>query len=356
MKTERLSNMELQRIVAMMSVVLVHLDGAVLGLPTPQQAAAGLPRDVWRIVVEALTITGVNCFTLISGWFGIRATRRGFLRLVGMCLFYSVGICLLSFLLKPDSFSWTALADSLRIFTRNDLWYVPAYLLLYVLSPMLNAACQTLDNRRLTIWTSAFVVLNIWGGWANGMAFNPTGYTPVQLIMVYLIGRTLRRIYPTWLGRHTQSSIASQISQSSQKSQTTQTSIASAAFVLLTAATAWAGFKMPSASAFAYNSPWVLAQSAALFMVFASLNFSSKIINSFAKGAFAAYLIHKNPFIWNEFIRPVSLKMWRHHGLMFYTGFILAFASAIYVLSTVIELARFYITRKLFSNVFTNKN
>ena len=33
--TGRLSNIELLRILAMMAVIVVHLDGASLGLPTP---------------------------------------------------------------------------------------------------------------------------------------------------------------------------------------------------------------------------------------------------------------------------------------------------------------------------------
>ena len=70
---QRQSNMELLRIVAMLAVIAVHLDGASLGLPSPQANISLLSRDDWwRLAMEAVTIVGVNCFTLISGYFGIR--------------------------------------------------------------------------------------------------------------------------------------------------------------------------------------------------------------------------------------------------------------------------------------------
>ena len=75
MAAERESNIELLRIVSMLMVVLVHIDGASLGLPQALTVAA-TARDVWQLAVEALVIIGVNCFTLISGYFGIRLRVR----------------------------------------------------------------------------------------------------------------------------------------------------------------------------------------------------------------------------------------------------------------------------------------
>lgn len=90
--TVRQSNIELLRIVSMMTVILVHLDGATLGLPLPSGLSATNGPDIWKLVVESVTIIGVNCFTLISGYFGIRASVGGLLRLTAVCIFYSVGL------------------------------------------------------------------------------------------------------------------------------------------------------------------------------------------------------------------------------------------------------------------------
>lgn len=94
-KNQRQSNIELLRIVAMLAVIAVHLDGASLGLPHPVYDMSSLcARDWWRLFVEAITIVGVNCFTLISGYFGIRSSVRGFAVFSLQCIFYSVEFAL----------------------------------------------------------------------------------------------------------------------------------------------------------------------------------------------------------------------------------------------------------------------
>ncbi len=40
--------------------------------------------------IRALTVTGVNLFVLISGWFNIRLTWKSLLNLLGLVLFYQV--------------------------------------------------------------------------------------------------------------------------------------------------------------------------------------------------------------------------------------------------------------------------
>lgn len=112
--------MELLRIVSMMMVLAVHLDGASLGLPDLGGNPAGATaRDWWRLAVEALAITGVNCFTMISGYFGIRLTVRGAVRFLLMCAFYSVGIYSV---LAPlaGSFTWRGWAESWLVLTHTE--------------------------------------------------------------------------------------------------------------------------------------------------------------------------------------------------------------------------------------------
>lgn len=74
--SQRLSNMELLRIISMLMVLAVHFDGASLGLP---QLSGNVDRmngrRAWQLATESITIIGVNCFTLLSGYFGIK--RQG---------------------------------------------------------------------------------------------------------------------------------------------------------------------------------------------------------------------------------------------------------------------------------------
>lgn len=73
---QRNSAIEMLRILSMMMVLMVHFVGATFGLPTREQLYALDSGDLWKDVLESLSIVGVNCFVLISGYYGIKATRR----------------------------------------------------------------------------------------------------------------------------------------------------------------------------------------------------------------------------------------------------------------------------------------
>lgn len=336
----RQSNLELLRILSMMAVIMVHLDGASVGLPTPGSLSAVSAPDAWRIVVESLTIVGVNCFTLISGYFGIRARIAGLLKFSAMCIFYSVILYSLSTLAPRGHWDWQAWGQSWMVFTHTDLWYVPAYLLLYLVSPFLNSAVDNLSLRRFSLWLSLFVIANVWCGWMWQANFNPTGYTPVQLIMMYLIGRWISRALPAMSrligSRHLQRA-------------------SMALYLVAVAVTAFTAVWIQPTMAYAYNSPWVILSSVAIFTFFALLPLgTSSVINSLAKGAFAAYLIHKNPAVWGGIVRPTALQVWNYGSLTVYTGFTLAFTVAVYLGSSLADSFRRLLFRK-FESLFDNE-
>ncbi len=326
----RQSNIELLRILSMMAVIMVHLDGASVGLPTPGSITDITGADAWRIVVESITIVGVNCFTLISGYFGIRARLRGLITFTLTCLFYSVIIYSLQAALEPQTWSWERWIESWMVFTHTDLWYVPAYLVLYLLSPMLNAATAALTPRQSALWIGLFVLFNVWGGWLWGMGFNPTGYTPVQLIMMYLIGRH----------------IATERDRMERNRRRTRF-FSIAAWGISTLLTAIVAIWMEPTKAYAYNAPWVLISSVAVFTFFTTIRIHSQAVNFLARGAFAAYLIHKNPIVWVRLIRPAANDVWDYGSLLLYSAFCLSLTLTIYLISCVADALR----RRLFNAV-----
>lgn len=323
MAESRQSNIELLRILSMAAVIIVHLDGASLGLPTPHSLSATSGADWWRIIVESVTIIGVNCFTLISGYFGIRARFPKLVRFTLMCIFYSVGIYTVYALFNPEAWSWIDWLESWMVYTHSDLWYVPAYLILYLLSPMLNAATDALSTRKFGLWLGLFIAANIWCGWLWGASFNATGYTPVQLIMMYLTGRFISR----WLTERAPSRRRLRIA-------------AAGAYIAMTALTALLAVWMKPATVYAYNAPWVMVSSVAALLFFTTLRIPSPAVNTLAKGAFAAYLIHKNPLIWVHLVRPLALHFWESDSLLLYTAFTLAFTAVVYTASAAIDSAR----------------
>ena len=289
----RQSNMELLRIVSMIMVVLVHVDGASLGLPAPGGDLLGLgARDVWRLAVESAAIIGVNCFTMISGYFGIRLRLRSVCSYLFECAFYSVGIFTLVWIAFPTRFSAVEWLESWLVLTHTDLWYVPAYFGLMILSPLLNAGFDALSRRMASAVLLAFIVFNVWCGRGWGAQFNPSGYTLVQLIMVYLMGRYVA-LHGLPVGRRG----------------------AAVLYLVSVAAVFVSAVYMEPIRAFAYNSPAVLAATVGCFLWFGSLHFQSRAVNYIARSSFAVYLIHKSPLVWGNVMKPVVMKLWATQSL-----------------------------------------
>ena len=335
----RASNMELLRIVSMMMVLAVHFDGAALGLPELKGNIGNANFvDVWRLAVEALVIIGVNCFTLISGYFGIKLRIRSICNFLFECVFYSVGIYTCLSFFTPEGFSITKWIESWLVLTHTDLWYVPAYFFLMLLSPFLNAGFAALSRNKMLWVTLLFLLFNLWAGWWWEGRFNPTGYTVVQLILMYMIGGCVRkyndqqvetparfrnRLIVLWLGLYV-------------------------AFSFLTTLYS---FYNPL-KAFAYNSPFVIGASVAFFLAFMVMKFQSRTINYAAKSAFAVYLIHKSPLVWGGIIKKNVESLWLHTNVVEFSVYAIIAIFAIYILCMMIDWLRRLIFALLSQNRF----
>lgn len=287
----RQSNMELLRIISMVMVVTVHIDGS-LGLPRPESLSDVTARDAWQLIVEALAIIGVNSFTMISGYFGIKLRVRSAVSYLGQCMFYAVLIYTLFSVFEPHRFTIKGWFESWLVLTHTDLWYVPAYFGLMLLSPFLNGGCRLLERRQFGLLIAALLIYNVWAGWWWGGKFNPTGYTLVQLVTVYLTGR--------YVGLH--------VSFGGCRLVAVRL-LSAGVYLVSTVATLWLWMLVPE-KAFAYNSPFVLAATFGLFALFMSFDFTSPAINYIARSAFAVYLVHKAPQVFVSVFRPVVREWW----------------------------------------------
>ncbi len=279
MSKKRQSNIELLRIVSMMMVLIVHFDGAILGLPTDVTISNFTNLGTtFKLAIESFSIIGVNCFVLISGYFGIRFSARGAIKYTGWCMFYAVGTYAVMSIIKPEIFSWQQLGLSFLVYSHTDLWFVPAYFGLYILSPLLNKGIKAFNKSQFTWLIIGILWLNIYLGWLMNSNINPTGYNLMQMLMLYLIGRYIAK---TEMPRHTKSSYAF---------------VLWIMFVILIVAS---NLIMPTNKAFAYNSPFVMGASICFFLLFSTFSMGAKpFINWIASSAFAVYLLHKSPVVW----------------------------------------------------------
>lgn len=324
MATKRQSNIELLRIVAMLMVVGVHIDFASIGKPD----ASGLEalsdsRVVWQYAVESLTLLGVNLFTMISGYFGIRLRLRTMVTFLAQCIFYSVLIYLFGVAAGIRPFNVGQFLTSFLVLSVDPLWYVPAYFLLCLLSPLLNAGIEALPKRDMRNLLLVLVAFTCWTGWYWGGHFNPTGYTIMQLVVMYLIARYIGLYYNNnvramWAGRHAW---------------------------LLTAA-GYAGiflalvFMQLKWKAIAYNSPFAIIASIGVFMLFARMHLQSRAVNWIAKSAFAVYLIHQHPMLFGTKFKPLVQSLWAEMPLWEFTLAAIGIMLATYAIAIALDTIR----------------
>lgn len=272
---KRLSNFESLRLLCMLMVLNLHsFSGWQYGSGFWQAA------DFLR---ESTSICAVDCFVLISGYFGIKWKFKSFFNLLFQIFFYSLGIYLV--VIACGIVDWNLKSFLMRFacLSMSSWGFVVSYVILYFCSPVLNAFAEKYSSKELFGYIVVFVLaLNIVSFTANS-AFT--------YAVVYLIGRLLKKIKIEEI----------KIPAAAIYWMTTFFIFVIVFFVLfktLHISNAEVVGKRPVGTiGYDYASPLVILQAVALFIIFARMKFESNLINWCASSAFAIYLIHMHPTI-----------------------------------------------------------
>lgn len=281
LKTTRQSNFELLRIVAMFLVLVVHSDFRSLGSPTTEDIANSPLSACTRIFIQSLSVVCVDVFVLISGWFGIKPSWKGFGNFIFQCLYFGFGIYLFLLVTGRESFSFNSFMqyDPIKLH-----WFVLAYIGLYILSPILNAYVTTCSKQQLLYTLIAFYTFQTLYGWNSAASWVREGYSTFSFIGLYLLARYLN-LY------------------GSKETNALKYFVLYLGIAALNSIYATMYIYHPSArSAYAYVNPLVIIASCLLLMAFARMKIpTNKVINFVGKSAFSVYLFHTTPFTWNYF-------------------------------------------------------
>lgn len=295
-KPVRNSAIELFRIVAMLLVVVVHTDGKALHGPSTALFQLHFADAAVRTIVQQLSVVCVDCFVVISGWFGIRLTVRSVANLLFQALFISVGAYLAAVAMGLMPWSSDALLGSLDVL--HIYWFLTAYLGLMMISPALNALADHATRCQLAqsvAWYAAFAFVV---GWAADMGGFNWGYSTMSFMLIYLLMRYLRlhgsaivsAMSPLgWLGCYL--------------------AIAFAASAVIVATGLWGSGEALNWAYMhlcAYDSPTTVAASVCLFMAFSRLSFTSRVVNWVAASAFSVYLLHCSTGLFPSFLSTVN--------------------------------------------------
>lgn len=207
-ENKRMANYELLRAVAMVMVVILHFvahseNSIALDEPITGSRLVGT-------VLEFLAIAAVNTYVLISGYFGVKSSFRPS-KAVALLLqiwFYALLIpCVLMAAGLPTKgaelgiYGWIQYLFPVET---EHYWFATSYFMLYLLTPVLNAAIRAMSRRQLQIALGGLLILfsGIKSISPVMFAFDRYGYDLPWFICVYLVAAYLGlygfRIFEKW--------------------------------------------------------------------------------------------------------------------------------------------------------------
>lgn len=278
-KQIRESQFELLRLVAMFFIIMHHLiiKGAdTVGYITPYSFDE---HGVVGVVINSFCICAVNLFVLITGWFGIKNILKGVIRLIIDCAVFGAISYFTLCIFSEHFFSIKECIKSL-FFTPN--WFVSVYMMLILISPLIEYAVKALDVDKLKYIVIALLVVDVFFGFC--FKYN-NGYDLTHFVSMYCLARLMRHSceekwniilskYGFWI--YFLGAI-----------------VLSIGFIALNKL----GIKMPALGYFLYNNPLIILMAMAIFLWFSKCKIQSKFINVFATGVFGTFILHTTPYV-----------------------------------------------------------
>lgn len=276
------SSFELLRLLAQFFIVFYHML-----MITAQSFYLGNGVSVSKALWIPLHI-GVPIFVMISGYFGIRATIKGFLKLMITVFFY---------VLVTNIIMWSIggggnFPFSKLLIISSSHWFVRTYIYLYLFSPVLNAYIKRADGQRLLYLLLVLLFINVYVGFIGNDISLTEGKSLTNFCLFYVIGSCISR----W------KSIFNKFSSKWYL----------VTFVLLNLILCTAYSCLPQVVSniiwklsFPYHSPFILVSSALFICMISNLQMLSNSINKIAKSTFAIYLLHCSGLVMNYVNKPV---------------------------------------------------
>ncbi|SFU67757.1 acyltransferase [Butyrivibrio sp. INlla21] len=153
MTQKRNANIELLRIVAMLMILTLHFNFQSKALLEPGEPASHV--RIFASILEAIAITGVNVYVLISGYF-LSASNVKFSKMLQLILqvyFYTLLVSAAmmfvgAYTVRPEDKLDRTLKYLFPI-SAEHYWFVTAYVIMYALAPVMNAAVNTLKRKQM---------------------------------------------------------------------------------------------------------------------------------------------------------------------------------------------------------------
>ena len=326
------SNIELLRILSMLLVLGLHVNYLALGKVTITDVASDPFVSLMKMELESLCIVCVNLYVLISGYFGIKIKKKSLFSLLFTILFWQITLYTVGIIDGRYSFDFNILQK--MIVPGSIYWFVPAYLMLVLFSPLLNAFIEKSDKKSLGRFIICFLSVQTMFGYVEpywNMFIN--GYSVISFMGLYLIGNYIRR-YSGEMFRK---------SPSCYFCIYLMTGIASGACAFLAYRYVDSHYILPHVNNWfivSYISPFAIIGAISLFIAFTKTKIKNNtIINRMAASAFPVYLIHIHPVVVIYFLRYARYIYNEFDGIIYIIA-IIGYIVAVYLICVLLDQIR----------------
>ena len=194
-KSKRLANIELLRIIAMCMVIMLHYLGKGDLLPTVSLQMGSEGYVAW--ILESLAIVAVNVYVLISGYFLVEAKFKPgkIAKIVLQVLFYTILLTILSLafgIITVSDLGIYNLIVQIFPFQLEQYWFMTAYLIMYMVSPLLAMGAKAISQKNLKIVTLLMVAFMCVEKSILPVQVGRQGYDALWFICLFLIAAYIR--------------------------------------------------------------------------------------------------------------------------------------------------------------------
>ena len=323
------SNIELLRIVAMFLVLIDHSGYMSINPPTGEEVCSEPLVSFARCCSQSFSSICVNVFVLISGWFGIKAKPVRVVELLFQCYF----ICVVAYfsLLMLNMTEPMSAGDWMKFLLFDDLWFVKAFLLLYLFAPMINMFIDSLNQKFFRNFLIAFLTIQFVHGFITQVSWFDKGMSPLTLMSLYMIGRYMK-LYPNKI---------SIMNKWLDMSVYFVASMAGAVLTFLVVGYGGEGYRF-----FSYASPTIIIASVFFFLFFTKISFKNKVVNWIAVSAFAVYVLDCEGHFWTFYL-STNHSWWLSGTPLAYMIKTLLLDMAVFVVAILLDKLRITIWKRL---------
>ena len=327
---QRNSNIELFRILATFLVLLVHMNGYFVGLDLKVFNFHSFP----QIVVEALSCIAVNCFILITGFFGVKLSFHTIWKLWQSLICIYVPLFIFECIFDPpvDGLYIKDILHAISPFSSRDGYFINGYIFLIIVSPFMNTYINTHSRKHILIFSIGMAVFEFWVDCICNLQtfFFNGGYSGLHFCVVYMIGQSIKLYYKELKSLHPRLYLFIYI-------------IISAIIVLLSI------LKVPFT--YNYSNILLIISACSLFLLFAVRTpFYNKYINRLAQCSLYVYILQiSSPFM--GWLCEADVYVLNNFNWISYMLIVCGICIIFYIFCFIWDYTRQLFTKRLFDSI-----